>query len=113
MNGIDRFNQDIQYYSFNRKTRKCWKKAAFHPLYLAKVQAYLVHKMKNLQNHKTQLQFTLDLIEEMTAGAEPPAAFQRRMSDPPRRLKKKHYLTKTGPTSSGKTKWPSRTGGLL
>lgn len=106
MNGVDTFDQNIKYYSFNRKTWKWWKRAAFHLMHLAKVQAYLVYNIKNPQKKKTQLEFTQSLIEEMTKDAEPPAAFQRRVSDPPERLKERHFLTRI--PQSGTTKYPSR-----
>ncbi|KAL8582145.1 hypothetical protein ACOMHN_004064 [Nucella lapillus] len=99
MNDVDQFDQHIQYYSFNRKTWKWWKRACFHLLHLAKVQAYLIYRINNPGTKKTQLQFTPDLIEQMMADSEPPKAFTRRPSDPPTRMKEKHFLKKVPATA--------------
>ncbi|KAK7461574.1 hypothetical protein BaRGS_00038659 [Batillaria attramentaria] len=104
MNGLDNFDQNIQYYSFNRKTWKWWKRAAFHLLHLAKVQSFLVFKMFNPNWKKSQKEFTLDVILHLTEGSTPPKIFMRRVSDPPERLKEKHFLTLV--QSSGKKKYP-------
>ncbi|KAL8592536.1 hypothetical protein ACOMHN_030221 [Nucella lapillus] len=100
MNGVDQFDQHIQYYSFNRKTWKWWKRACFHLLHLAKVQAYLIYGINNPGTKTTQLQFTTDLIEQMMADSQPPKAFKRRPSDPSSRLKEKHFLKNVSATAN-------------
>lgn len=102
MNGVDKFDQHLQYYSFNRKTWKWWKRACFHLLHIAKIQAYLLFKIRNPQSKQSQLDFTLGLVQQMLADAPPPNLFKRRMSDPPGRLKEKHFLTKVPPTEKKK-----------
>lgn len=106
MKGVDQFDQNLKYYAFTRKTWKWWKRAAFHLIHLAKVQAFLVFKMMNPASKQTQLQFTLELVESLTKDSEPPAAFQRRQANPPKRMKEKHYITKV--PVKGKTSFPSR-----
>ena len=106
MNGVDQFDQHLQYYNFIRKTWEWWKRLAFHLIHLAKVQSYIIYKKRNPRTKKTQFQFTTELTEQMTAEAEPPSVFRRRVADPPERLKETHFCYPLPATD--KKKYPQR-----
>ena len=64
MKGVDQMDQNLSYYSFNRKTLKWWKRMATHLIHLAKVQAYLLYKQQAAKA-LTQAQFTIKLIDQL------------------------------------------------
>ena len=101
MKGVDSFDQNLSYYTFYRKTVKWWKRTAFHLIHLAKVQAYLIYKMK--VPGANQYKFSIRLVEQLTETIP-------RLSSPPpavpivgERLSgqgKAHYPSKIPPTES-------------
>ena len=50
MGGVDKSDQLLSYYMFHHRTVKCWKRAAFHLLNLACVNAYIVYTETALSN---------------------------------------------------------------
>ena len=108
MNGVDMFDQNLQYYSFNKNTLKWWKRAATHLIHVMKVQAHIIYA-EHHPRPEPQLDFTLTLIEQMLKQSKisnptPPAQDGQRVIG-----KEWHYLSpipptqkKTGPTRNCK-----------
>ena len=66
MSGVDMIGQMIQYYKFNRKTVKWWKKLFFHLVSLALINAQKLYNLR--KNEKGQK--TLDLFNFVTSIVE-------------------------------------------
>ena len=69
--GVDRSNQMLSYYSFERKTIKWWKKLFFHLFDLAVVNAHILHNKTSKK--KMSLEIFYEKVAEgllASAGAE-------------------------------------------
>ena len=69
MSGVDMIGQMIQYYKFNRRTVKWWKKLFFHLVSLALVNAqklYNLQKIKEGQKTLDLFHFVSSLVEDLT-----------------------------------------------
>ncbi|XP_014674059.1 PREDICTED: piggyBac transposable element-derived protein 4-like [Priapulus caudatus] len=63
MNGVDRVDQNIQYYPFVRKSVKWTKKFVMYLFQIAIYNSFIIYKARNPQGkYKTLLDFTLDII---------------------------------------------------
>ena len=52
MGGVDKSNQLLSYYTFHHRTVKWWKRAAFHLLNLAYVNAYIIYTETNIPGRR-------------------------------------------------------------
>ena len=75
MGGVDKSNQLLSYYRFNRKTNKWWKKLFFHLLSLAVVNAqkmFNLYKTKQGERPFSFLTFTESLLDDLLRCTQPP-----------------------------------------
>jgi hypothetical protein len=90
--GVDRSDQMLSYYSFERKMIKRWKKLFFHLFNLAIVNAHILHTKMNKK--KLLLEILYEKIAEgllASAGTEP--HIQGQTSSPAGRLTgRDHFL---------------------
>jgi hypothetical protein len=90
--GVDRSDQMLSYYSFERKMIKWWKKFFFHPFDLAIVNAHILHTKTNKK--KLPLEIFYEKVAEgllASAGTEPQV--QGQTSSPAGRLiGRDHFL---------------------
>ena len=54
MGGVDKSDQLLSYYGLKHRTVKWWKRAAFHLIDLAIINAYLLYKMSIQSKHLSQ-----------------------------------------------------------
>ena len=102
MGGVDKSDQLLSYYGFNHRTIKWWKRAAFHLLDLAIVNAYILYRQSQQDKYLTHEQFRLKLAKQLllTSGIDttmnPGSSLsQRRTSLPPQaRLTERHFPSK-------------------
>ena len=65
MGGVDKSDQLLSYYGFSHRMVKWWKRAAFHSLDMAVVNAYIVYKTFAHLKKLTHEQFRIELAKEM------------------------------------------------
>ena len=69
MSGVDMIGQMIQYYKFNRRTVKWWKKLFFHLVSLALINAQKLYNLHNSEEGQKTLglfHFVSSLVEDLT-----------------------------------------------
>ena len=92
MGGVDKGDQFCTYYTVKRKTRKWWKVIFFRSVDISIVNAWILHRQSPLHEPLSQLEFRLQLAEELigdfTSRKQPgrPSLEQR--------LVGKHFLEK-------------------
>ena len=62
MGGVDKSDQLLSYYGFKHRTVKWWKRAAFHLINLAIVNAYLLYKMSIQSKHLSHKDLAKELL---------------------------------------------------
>ena len=72
MGGVDKSDQLLSYYGFNHRAIKWWKRAAFHLLDLAIVNAYILYRQSQQDKYLTHEQFRLKLAKQLllTSGVD-------------------------------------------
>ena len=65
MGGVDKSDQLLSYYGFSHRMVKWWKRAAFHSLDMAVVNAYIVYKTSAQSKKLTHEQFRIESAKEM------------------------------------------------
>ena len=63
MGGVDRSDQLLSYYGFAHRTVKWWRRAVFHLLDMAVVNAYVLHT--HINKRLTHEQFRIELAKEL------------------------------------------------
>ena len=71
MLGVDRADQLIAYYPFDRKSLKWWKKVFFYLLSMAVCQSFVIYKIK-YDTDPSQYAFRINLFEELFAASHDP-----------------------------------------
>ena len=104
MGGVDKSDQLLSYYGFKHRTVKWWKRAAFHLIDLAIVNAYLLYKMSIQSKHLSHKDFRVTLAKELllkyndvSTGKNP--SRNKSSLPPPARLLERHFPDKN-PASS-------------
>jgi hypothetical protein len=99
--GVDRSDQMLSYYSFERKTIKWWKKLFFHLFDLAIVNAHILHTKTSKK--KLSLEILYEKVAEgllASAGREPQV--QGQTSSPAGRLIGRDHFLYRIPVTHGK-----------
>ena len=101
MGGVDKSDQLVTYYFFRRCSKKWWKRAFFHLIELAMVNAYILYCYNTPKREQlTHLQFRLAVASSLLCDAQPipppqhipsPAA-----ANVPLRLTGRHFPEPTG-----------------
>ena len=111
MGGVDKSDQLLSYYGFSHRTVKWWRRAFFHLIDLAVVNAYILYcDAPHSGRRFTHEQFRIELakgllmsvavntVEDMPRATGPAA----RSLPPPARLSERHFPGKLTDTASGK-----------
>ena len=105
MGGVDKSDQLLSYYGFNHRTVKWYKRATFHLIDLAIVNAYILYQMSTqTEKHMSHVQFRIKLATQMLtrAGIDLTSTVSSPRLPPHARLHERHFLAKLPPRSSGK-----------
>lgn len=112
MGGVDKSDQLLSYYGFCHRTVKWWRRALFHLLDMAVVNAYILYTLAERSGRAlTHEQFRIELAKELLLDASVDVSSdvpvtsgpQPRSLPPPARLTERHFPTHTSDTPSGKT----------
>ena len=111
MGGVDRSDQLLSYYGFSHRTVKWWKRAAFHLIDMAIVNAYIMHTSSTTTGKKlTHEQFRIELAKELLLQASVDVSESTPVSDgriqrplpPQARLTERHFPDHLPSTPCGK-----------
>ena len=100
MGGVDKSDQMLEYYSFNRKGVKWWKKLYFHLISLALVNAHKLYNMQNGRNNRSMplSDFMLAAIDDLIGRS--PRALAEGVSPSPVEVSNQHFPERTEATAS-------------
>jgi len=68
MHDVDRADQNLSYYDFNRKTVKWWKKVFFYLIQIGLTNSYVIYKSKMAQQSQqpmTPNDFRIEIVEQL------------------------------------------------
>ena len=108
MGGVDRSDQLLSYYGFAHRTVKWWRRAVFHLLDMAVVNAYVLHTHinKRLTHEQFRIELTKELLLETSTDVSEnmPVTHGRlpRPLPPQSRLTERHFPDHLPCTPSGK-----------
>ena len=105
MGGVDKADQLLSYYGFPHRTVKWWKRAFYHLLELAIVQAYTLYRQSSQSGrHFTHQQFRVHLARELlhSTGEEVTPKVSPLSHSPIARLTERHVPDRTDVASNGK-----------
>lgn len=109
MGGVDKQDQFLSYYGFGRRTFKWWRKAFFHLLDTAIVNAYIMYTLSQQTGKKlTHVQFRIKLAKQlllMDDGPPLPTATSSslgRSLQPAARLTERHFFEKVPARANGR-----------
>ena len=104
MGGVDKSDQLLSYYGFCHRTFKWWRRAFFHLLDVAVVNAYIMYQQSAQGPKLTHKMFRVELAKEMLlyAGLDTQAIPRTPSLPLSSRLTERHFLEKIPPTKSGK-----------
>jgi len=90
--GVDRSDQMLSYYSFERKTIKWWKKLFFHLFDLGVVNAHILHNKTSKKKMSLEI-FYEKVVKVLLASAGTEIQVQGQTSSPAGRLVgRDHFL---------------------
>ena len=70
MGGVDKTDQLLSYYGFPHRTVKWWRRAFFHLLDMAVVQAYTLYRQSQQSTrHLSHVQFRVELAKQLLISA--------------------------------------------
>ena len=69
MGGVDRSDQLLSYYGFSHRTVKWWRRAMFHMLDMAVVNAYILYTVSTPAKKLTHEQFRIELARQLLLEA--------------------------------------------
>ena len=100
MGDVNNSDQMLEYYSFNRKGVKWWKKLYFHLISLALVNAHKLYKMQNGRNNRSMplSDFLLAAIDDLIGRS--PRALAEGVSPSPVQVSNQHFPERTEATAS-------------
>ena len=105
MGGVDKADQLLSYYGFSHRTAKWWRRAFFHLIEVAVVNAFILYRQSTQVGTKlTHERFRVELAKQLLlqAGIDT-ASIPRRPSLPPQaRLCERHFLERVPLTSTGR-----------
>jgi len=105
MGGVDKSDQLLSYYGFPHRTIKWWRRAFYHLLDLAVVQAYILYRQSPQSGrHLRHQQFRVELAKELlhSAGEEVIQTANPQSQPPVNRLTERHFPARTDITPDGK-----------
>ena len=111
MGGVDKGDQLLSYYGFSHRTVKWWRRAFFHLIDLAIVNAYILYTLSQQANRKlTHEQFRIRLAKELLIDMDQPQDRTRgpipRRLPPCARLTERHFPARVGETTTGRVSQP-------
>ena len=112
MSGVDRLDQFLSYYNFNRRTNKWWRKAFFCLLDVAIYNSFVLYS-KSKQDHRklSFLQFRTQLARELVMDSSSECSIPQSSStqsgpivvtSPSARLVERHFPDKVPSRQNGK-----------
>ena len=109
MGGVDRSDQLLSYYGFCHKTVKWWRRAAFHLIDMAVINAYIIHASsanKKLTHELFRIQLAKELLLDasLDVSEDVPVSHGRiqRPLPPQARLTERHFPDHLPCTPGGK-----------
>ena len=110
MGGVDKGDQLMSYYGFSHRTIKWWRRAFFHLVENAIVNAYILYRLSTQQGRKLdhkhfRIELAKQLLGDADGHANPPS---RRLNalPPLARLTERHFLERVPPCTSGRISQP-------
>ena len=111
MGGVDKLDQYLSYYNFNRRTKKWWRKAFLSLLDISITNAYILYSHSVQEGRKmTLIQFRIQLAKELLMETSqtvlPPSSsrirtFQQSSLPPSACLTERHFPDKLPSRSNG------------
>jgi hypothetical protein len=112
MGGVDLSDQIQQYYGVFRKTHKYWRKLFFYLLNLLVTNSYVLHRKYGTNGKLCQYDFQMSIVRKLLTEAEnapiPNKRGRSSQSDPPRRIRERHFPSFIPPPAGSKRKHGSR-----
>ena len=111
MGGVDTGDQLLSYYGFSHRTLKWWRRAFFHLIEVAIVNAYIMYLTTPCEGRRlTHKEFRIQLAKELlmdTVDVESRCCGPHPNPNPPSfRLTGRHFPAKVGLTPSGRPSQP-------
>ena len=109
MGGVDKADQLMSYYSFSHRTLKWWRRAFFHLLDNAIVNAYVLYVLSEQSARKLDHKhFRIELAKQLLGDDAPPIQPRSRVNalPPPARLTERHFPEKVAQCTSGRPSQP-------
>ncbi len=106
MSGVDRLDQFLLYYNFNRRSNKWWRNAFFCLLDIAIYNSFVLYSKSKQDNHKLSfLQYRIQLSRELLMDSSPNSSIPQSCStvtSPSARLVERHFPDKVPSRQNGK-----------
>ena len=107
MGGVDKADQLLAYYGFAHRTVKWWRRAFFHLLDNAIVNAYILYRISTQAGRKLDHKhFRIELAKQLLGSTPSPAPHHFSALHPQARLTERHFPEKIPPCSSGRASQP-------
>ena len=108
MGRVDKGDQLMSYYSFSHRTLKWWRRAFFHLIGNAIINAYILYVRSDQSARKLDHKhFRIELAKQLLGSDAPIQPLSRLNALPPlARLTERHFLEKVGPCTSGRPSQP-------
>ena len=112
MCGVDHGDQLLCYYGFSHRTLKWWRRAFFHLIEVAIVNAYILYLLtpcsgRRMTHKEFRVQLAKELLMESSKQVEDQGRGPHPMPNPPcYRLTGQHFPAKVGLTPSGQPSQP-------
>ena len=113
MGGVDKGDQLLSYYGFTHRTVKWWRRAFFHLLDVAIVNAYILYTISPHTGHRLNHEhFRIELAKELLADTAVGPSQLRTPGPHPRplpphaRLTERHFPGRTDDTAAGRQSQP-------
>lgn len=108
--GVDKSDQMLSYYSFQRKSVKWWKKLFFHLFDLTLVNAHIIHRKKSRPAEKLRLhKFLQRVAEGLVAEVGQELAVESQQNMAGRLVGRDHFMNRIPATNSKQKGWSQRT----
>ena len=113
MGGVDKGDQLLSYYGFSHRTVKWWRRAFFHLIDVAIVNAYILYTLSEQTSRKlTHEHFRIRLAKDLLMDAGMPQDHHirgpiPRPLPPSSRLTERHFPARVGETIAGRASQPN------